>query len=792
MASNFILVFCWFSLLASSAAQDHYGQSPLIPTSIEDEASPPSSSPAKACAYWLEDISHQGIAAFNPRPSSYRVFRNVKDYGAKGDGVTDDTAAINLAISSGDRCAPGNCNSSTTTPAVVYFPAGTYMISRSIIDYYYTQLIGNPNCMPTIRANRNFTDQILIEGNFAKGYSPTNIFWRQIRNLNIDMTLLPPANSAIGIQWTTSQSTSLQNLRFLMSDAKGTQQTGLRMYEGSGGYLGDLAFYGGYQAAWIGNQQFTMRNLSFHNAVTAIKNEWDWSWTYQNINIVNCSTGLDMSGTGSVTFFDSSITDTRVGIRTSYNSRQPATGSLVLENVKLKNVHVAVQGSSGPLLTGTKGSTTMAIAGWGEGITYTPTGVKSFQGPVSPNARPASLLSGDQYYVRSKPLYEAVPLSQFLSARTIGCRGDGVTDDTSALQAAILAAAFSGKILFIDHGTYKVSSTVYIPAGARIVGETFPVIMGSGGWFANMNQPFPVLQVGRPGERGFIELSDLIVSTQGSAPGAILIEYNLASPASSPSGMWDVHTRIGGFAGSNLSVKQCLKTPEILIPPAPIDPDCIAAYMTMHLTKSSSGLYLENVWLWVADHDLDDHDQRQITIYAGRGLYDESVSGNFWLVGTAVEHHTLYQYQFANTQNVVMGLIQTETAYYQPNPPAVLPFPVNPALRDPSYAAICSSPLFGGNCTAYAVRILDSSSILTYGAGMYSFYNNYNGSCQPPGLCQPALFSLDGRLANIGVYNLNTAGTTDLIVRDGKALVQKASDGSTLSGFTDTLALYRI
>jgi glucan 1,3-beta-glucosidase len=30
-------------------------------------------------------------------------------------------------------------------------------------------------------------------------------------------------------------------------------------------------------------------------------------------------------------------------------------------------------------------------------------------------------------------------------------------------------------------------------------------------------------------------------------------------------------------------------------------------------------------------------------------------------VGTAVEHHVFYQYQVANTQNIYMGVIQTET-----------------------------------------------------------------------------------------------------------------------------------
>lgn len=376
--------------------------------------------------------------------------------------------------------------------------------------------------------------------------------------------------------------------------------------------MNDLVFYGGLNAVNFGNQQFTMRNLTFYNAVTAINQNWDWGWTYKSISINNCSVGLNMStggvtaqSVGSITFFDSSITDTPIGIITAHDatSQPPAGGSLILENVILNNVPVAVQGPTGTALAGTTGSTT--ITAWGEGHEYTPNGPTVFEGPIAPDNRPASLLQGSKYYERSKPQYQQYPVSSFVSARSEGATGNGHTDDTAALQRAITLAAAQRKILFVDAGDYLVTKTLYVPGGSKIVGESYSVILASGAYFSNINEPQPVVRVGQPGEYGTVEWSDMIMSTQGAAAGAILIEWNLAAPSSSPSGLWDVHSRIGGFAGSDLQLAECPTTPNITTPPAPVNKICIAAWMSLHVTKSATGLYLENNWFWTADHDVE-------------------------------------------------------------------------------------------------------------------------------------------------------------------------------------------
>lgn len=304
--------------------------------------------------------------------------------------------------------------------------------------------------------------------------------------------------------------------------------------------------------------------------------------------------------------------------------------------------------------------------------------------------------------------------------------------------------------------------------------------MSSGAFFADINRPRPVVQVGTAGQTGTVEWSDMIVSTQGAQAGAILIEWNLAT-AGTPSGIWDVHARVGGFTGSKLQVAQCQKTPTTIITSSNLNTACIGAFMSFHVTKTASNLYVENSWIWVADHDVDDASLTQITIYAGRGLLVESTVGGIWLVGTSVEHHTLYEYQLVNTKNIMMGQIQTETAYYQPNPDATIPFPTVTSLSDPTLAA---------GKDGWGVRIVDSSNIFVYGAGLYSFFNNYDVNCSNQGnatKCQSSIFSIES--SSVSVYNLNTVGSTSMATLNGASLINWADNQDA---FVSTVALLRV
>lgn len=746
----------------------------------------------RASSYWLSSSSITKGSAYG-NSASYQVWRDVTAFGAKGDGVTDDTAAINQAMTAGSRCALG-CNSSTTSPAIVFFPSGTYKISTPIQMPYYTQMIGDATHPPTILGAAGFTGMALIDADpytntGANWFTNQNNFFRQVRNFVLDMKT-QMGSSGAGIHWQVAQATSLQNIVFNMGTQADNSQIGIFMDNGSGGFMSDLVFNGGSIGAFLGSQQFTSRNLIFNNCKTAIFMNWNWGWTLHNITVNGGTTGLNMSNSpsnqtvGSVVLADSKFINVAYGVVSSFSTTKnvPVTGgTLVIDNVQFSGTSKAVT-----LIDGTVLVTSGLVSSWASGMGYSHTNTGTLvQGNIAAPTKVASLLNNGNIYARSKPQYESLPLTSFVSvqAAQYGAMGNGVHDDTAAINAALTAAAGQNKVVYFPAGAYLVSDTITVPANTKIVGILWPMILASGAKFQDASNPYPVFQIGKVGEQGTVEISDMLFGIQGPNPGAIMVEWNLQCSSQGACGMWDSHVRMGGSYGSDLLIAECLANPL----QTSANTKCEAGFLMFYASPKSSGVYLENTWFWVADHDMEDPIQRQVSIYNGRGVLIQS-QGPVWLWGTASEHSLIYNYQFDGVKALFSGFMQTETAYMQPNPLVPTPFSFNSKYDDPTFT-ICNGANGPVPCKdAWGLRIYNSVGVLLYSTGFYSFFNNYQQACIASGAenCQEFMIRIQN--SQVNMFAVTTKAAVNMIADDHRS---GYTTGAANRGvFGDTLAYY--
>ena len=69
-----------------------------------------------------------------------------------------------------------------------------------------------------------------------------------------------------------------------------------------------------------------------------------------------------------------------------------------------------------------------------------------------------------------------------VSVKDFGATGDGSTNDTAAIQAAIASVTTNGGTVRVPAGRYKVTATIYLPSGVNLVGEGYQRPVPTASW----------------------------------------------------------------------------------------------------------------------------------------------------------------------------------------------------------------------------------------------------------------------------------------------------------------------
>lgn len=159
-----------------------------------------------------------------------------------------------------------------------------------------------------------------------------------------------------------------------------------------------------------------------------------------------------------------------------------------------------------------------------------------------------------------------------------------------------------------------------------------------------------------------------------------------------------------------------------------------------------------------------------------------------WLWGGAVEHATLYQYNFNKASNIFAGHIQTESPYYQPTPTAVDVFPLGVYPSDPDFADC--SPTDNRCLFAWALMIENSTDVLIYGAGLYSWFQSYGQGCLAGEDCQQRLVRTSYS-ERVWIFSQYTKGATECVSPLGgiNAALQSDNRNGYLTAISAWLAL---
>ncbi len=414
---------------------------------------------------------------------------------AVGDGVHDDTAALQAALS--------RIKNASGAPLVVYLPAGTYRITKTL-----------------------FLATVIGAAMIGNGQA-TRIVWDGPAYGNMFMSSGATRSRYIGIVWDGAGKAAVG----INHCSKTYYETRIRHQDEAFVNFQEAGIQVGY-AQVLPTAEMMFRNCLFQGCKRGVSFlSWnDYDNDFDGCEFQSCGTGINcLKGNVYVRdchFQNSALTDLRLCSQSHSIRRCTSIGSkqFIATGLAGSGCEVTVQdcrvdswtGSQGAMAFGMRGPTTVfdcvfthapdtappirlvnyktvqQLATLSNNVT---SGASSIidQGPnaavitLPAGARGPSLTDPTQSFFKSS---ETVPGTTVIDVKAnYGAKGDGHTDDTLPITRALVAAAKLGgnALVYLPVGTYNVSASLPITGGNYTVGGSgYGTIVQ---WVSSKNSP---------------------------------------------------------------------------------------------------------------------------------------------------------------------------------------------------------------------------------------------------------------------------------------------------------------
>jgi hypothetical protein len=395
---------------------------------------------------------------------------------AAGDGVADDSGAIQRAINSASNKGEGG---------VVFLPSGRYRITRSILIPPAVRVYGVGKTRPvfvlapnTPGFQKGVANMVIMTGGdqYEVGQIPMPVpsavpfstepgkavrdansatFYSVLSNVDFEVGDGNPAASAVRMH--TAQHSNLSHIDFRMgSGLAGVYQVGNIAY--------DLHFHGGRYGilaektspAW----QFTLVDSSFDGQRDAAIREHEAGLTLVNTDIRNTQVGIDIDRGYGDWLWGKDVRFENVSKAAVVISNENNVYTQVgFERVSARNVPTFAHfRDSGKDLQGH--GRNYAVTQFNYGLKLPGLGQPGqFATIFKTAALPAK-------HDETRALRALPPTSDWANVRSFGAKGDGKTDDTAAIQKAI----DSRRVVYLPLGFYAVNDTIRLKPDTVLIG----------------------------------------------------------------------------------------------------------------------------------------------------------------------------------------------------------------------------------------------------------------------------------------------------------------------------------